>query len=327
MKVPAALARRRSLALLLGRAERSAPRVERSASSPRGAAPAARRDGCDRSFFACALSRRRLRRRLRARRMPRQTQLLGLALGRALAFLAAALGVHREAARADGGDRRGVSASRRTRASRRRSPSSSRRAAIALTRRRLLTLAAGGAGCALGAALVAPGRSRSGPCSTSARCTGRRGDAGAGSSTRAAGRCAPTRSSEAFYTAYPGRRRSRAARRAPRRRAARPVGARPAARTARGWAPDGILAFSKICTHAGCAVALYRTPLFEPTRRARRSSARATTRRSIRRPAARVLFGPAGRPLPQLPLEHRPAAACSGRPAASRARSARRGGA
>ncbi|HET9185966.1 MAG TPA: hypothetical protein VFN82_07440, partial [Solirubrobacterales bacterium] len=29
-----------------------------------------------------------------------------------------------------------------------------------------------------------------------------------------------------------------------------------------GWAPEGIVAYSKICTHAGCAVALYRKPLF-----------------------------------------------------------------
>jgi ubiquinol-cytochrome c reductase iron-sulfur subunit len=33
----------------------------------------------------------------------------------------------------------------------------------------------------------------------------------------------------------------------------------------RDWAPEGILAFSKICTHAGCAIALYRSPLYEPT--------------------------------------------------------------
>jgi ubiquinol-cytochrome c reductase iron-sulfur subunit len=31
------------------------------------------------------------------------------------------------------------------------------------------------------------------------------------------------------------------------------------------WAPEGILAYSKICTHAGCAVALYRKPTYEPT--------------------------------------------------------------
>src|SRR5205807_1055955 len=29
-----------------------------------------------------------------------------------------------------------------------------------------------------------------------------------------------------------------------------------------GWAPQGILAYSKICTHAGCAIALYRKPTF-----------------------------------------------------------------
>src|SRR5206468_8135694 len=33
----------------------------------------------------------------------------------------------------------------------------------------------------------------------------------------------------------------------------------------RGWAPQGILAFSQICTHAGCAVTLFRYPAYEPT--------------------------------------------------------------
>ncbi len=75
----------------------------------------------------------------------------------------------------------------------------------------------------------------------------------------------------------------------------------PAAR--RGWAPHGILAYSKICTHATCAVSLYRYPTFAPT--------------SVDEPAftcpchystflpgegGRVVFGPAGRPLPQLPV-------------------------
>ena len=32
-----------------------------------------------------------------------------------------------------------------------------------------------------------------------------------------------------------------------------------------GWAPGGILAYSKICTHAGCAISLYRYPTFGPT--------------------------------------------------------------
>ena len=37
----------------------------------------------------------------------------------------------------------------------------------------------------------------------------------------------------------------------------------PAAR--HDWAPEGILAYSKICPHAGCAISLYRYPVYEPT--------------------------------------------------------------
>jgi ubiquinol-cytochrome c reductase iron-sulfur subunit len=69
-----------------------------------------------------------------------------------------------------------------------------------------------------------------------------------------------------------------------------------------GWAPYGILAFSKICTHAGCAVALYRKPTFralEPE-----PALVCPCHYSTFNPAtgASVIFGPAGRPLPQLPL-------------------------
>jgi ubiquinol-cytochrome c reductase iron-sulfur subunit len=70
----------------------------------------------------------------------------------------------------------------------------------------------------------------------------------------------------------------------------------------RGWAPEGFLAYSKICTHAGCAVSLYRAPTYEPL-----SSPPALvcpchySTFDVRR-AAKVTFGPAGRPLPQLPL-------------------------
>jgi ubiquinol-cytochrome c reductase iron-sulfur subunit len=71
----------------------------------------------------------------------------------------------------------------------------------------------------------------------------------------------------------------------------------------RAWTPEGIMAFSKVCTHAGCAISLYRYPTYPPT--------------SVRQPAftcpchystfapgdgGKVIFGPAGRPLPQLPL-------------------------
>lgn len=68
------------------------------------------------------------------------------------------------------------------------------------------------------------------------------------------------------------------------------------------WAPEGILAFSKICTHAGCAVALYRTPLYEPTSRAPALVCPCHYSTFDVRRGAAVIFGPAGRPLPQLPL-------------------------
>jgi ubiquinol-cytochrome c reductase iron-sulfur subunit len=72
--------------------------------------------------------------------------------------------------------------------------------------------------------------------------------------------------------------------------------------TVEGGAVDGWVAYSKICTHAGCAVALYRTPLFEPT--TDRPALVCPCHYSTFDPAAggTVLFGPAGRPLPQLPL-------------------------
>jgi ubiquinol-cytochrome c reductase iron-sulfur subunit len=68
------------------------------------------------------------------------------------------------------------------------------------------------------------------------------------------------------------------------------------------WAPLGILAYSKICTHAGCAINLYRKPTFpavEP-----KPALVCPCHYSTFDPAtgATVIFGPAGRPLPQLPL-------------------------
>jgi ubiquinol-cytochrome c reductase iron-sulfur subunit len=70
----------------------------------------------------------------------------------------------------------------------------------------------------------------------------------------------------------------------------------------RAWAPMGILAYSKICTHAGCAIALYRTPKFAPKQP--RPALVCPCHYSTFDPATggEVLFGPAGRPLPQLPL-------------------------
>jgi ubiquinol-cytochrome c reductase iron-sulfur subunit len=69
-----------------------------------------------------------------------------------------------------------------------------------------------------------------------------------------------------------------------------------------GYDADGILAFSKICTHAGCAISLYRTPKFpvdEP-----HPALVCPCHYSTFDPAVggRVIFGPAPRPLPMLPL-------------------------
>ena len=68
------------------------------------------------------------------------------------------------------------------------------------------------------------------------------------------------------------------------------------------WAPLGIVAFSKICTHAGCAIALYRKPTFAPTQP--RPALVCPCHYSTFDPATggEVIFGPAGRSLPQLPL-------------------------
>jgi ubiquinol-cytochrome c reductase iron-sulfur subunit len=69
-----------------------------------------------------------------------------------------------------------------------------------------------------------------------------------------------------------------------------------------GWAPHGILAFSKICTHAGCAVSMFRYPLFSP--KVPRPALVCPCHYSTFDPArgGKVIFGPAGRPLPQLPV-------------------------
>jgi ubiquinol-cytochrome c reductase iron-sulfur subunit len=70
----------------------------------------------------------------------------------------------------------------------------------------------------------------------------------------------------------------------------------------RGWAPEGLLAYSKICTHAGCAVSLFRHPLYEPTSGPPALVCPCHYSTFDVRRAAQVTLGPAGRPLPQLPL-------------------------
>jgi quinol---cytochrome c reductase iron-sulfur subunit len=68
------------------------------------------------------------------------------------------------------------------------------------------------------------------------------------------------------------------------------------------WAPEGILAYSKICTHAACAISLYRAPLYEPTAPGPALVCPCHYSTFDVRRGAAVVFGPAGRPLPQLPL-------------------------
>ena len=69
-----------------------------------------------------------------------------------------------------------------------------------------------------------------------------------------------------------------------------------------GWAPYGIVAYSKICTHAGCAIALYRKPTYSPLEP--QDALICPCHYSTFDPftGGTVLYGPAGRPLPQLPL-------------------------
>ena len=70
------------------------------------------------------------------------------------------------------------------------------------------------------------------------------------------------------------------------------------------WAPDGILAYSKVCTHAACAISLFRDPLSpstEPRGPALVCPCHYSTFDVL--DGGSVEFGPAGRPLPQLPLQ------------------------
>jgi ubiquinol-cytochrome c reductase iron-sulfur subunit len=69
-----------------------------------------------------------------------------------------------------------------------------------------------------------------------------------------------------------------------------------------GYDADGIVAYSKVCTHAGCAISLYRAPLFAPDEP--RPALVCPCHYSTFDPAdgGSVTFGPAGRRLPMLPL-------------------------
>ena len=229
-----------------------------------------------------------------------QTQLLGLSIGLALAFLAAALIVianqlvvteeleedypppghpsDQEAIEQlveESGDR--------------------------MTRKRLLVLGGGAAGAAIGAALLTPAASL-GPVLEVApllRTPWRQGIRLVDEHGRAFR--ADDVLEDTFYTAFPeGADREQLG--APLVVVRLPRSALDLPHGRSDWAPDGILAYSKICTHAACAIALYRKPTFpqvEP-----RPALVCPCHYSTFDPArgGAVIFGPAGRPLPQLPL-------------------------
>ena len=62
-----------------------------------------------------------------------------------------------------------------------------------------------------------------------------------------------------------------------------------------GWTPGGLIAYSKVCTHAGCPVGL-----FEAATHQLLCPCHQSTFDVLR--GATPIFGPAGAPLPQLPL-------------------------
>jgi ubiquinol-cytochrome c reductase iron-sulfur subunit len=61
------------------------------------------------------------------------------------------------------------------------------------------------------------------------------------------------------------------------------------------WSPQGHVAYSKVCTHAGCPVGLYRTTNHELLCPCHQSTFAVLD-------GCRPVFGPAARSLPQLPL-------------------------
>nr|WP_090030953.1 Rieske 2Fe-2S domain-containing protein [Cellulomonas marina] len=64
----------------------------------------------------------------------------------------------------------------------------------------------------------------------------------------------------------------------------------------KSWSYDGIVAYSKVCTHVGCPVALYEQQTHHLLCPCHQSTFDISD-------GARIVFGPASRPLPQLPIE------------------------
>jgi ubiquinol-cytochrome c reductase iron-sulfur subunit len=236
-------------------------------------------------------------------RLSHQTQLLGLSIGLAFAFLSAAAIVfaHRLVPEEERGepypepDEHAVEQAAVVQIV--------DESANRISRRRLLKLAAGGAGATLGAALVVPALSLGpfldvGPLR---RTPWRRGLRLVDDNGR------PLRADDieeaTFYTAFPAG-MSHEELGAPLVIVRLDPDSLRLPRGRDGWAPEGIVAYSKICTHAGCAVSLYRVPHIFPPTAPSRPALICPCHYSTFDPATGggVLFGPAGRPLPQLPL-------------------------
>lgn len=234
-------------------------------------------------------------------RIPSQTQFLGLSLGLALLFGAAALILV---------GKRLVVAEELEEDYPPREHAPEQDAVVEIveesgsrfTRKRLVTMAGAGAAGALGLAALTPALSLGPAASTGPffETPWRRGRRLVDEDGRPYG--ADEIEEETFYTAYPeGADREQLAAPLVLVRLPESELALPPERA--GWAPGGIVAYSKICTHAGCAVALYRTPKFRPAEA--KPALVCPCHYSTFDPASggTVLFGPAGRPLPQLPLE------------------------
>jgi ubiquinol-cytochrome c reductase iron-sulfur subunit len=232
-------------------------------------------------------------------RIPDQTQYLGLTLGGAFAFLAAALIVTAhylvvtEELEEEYGEPQPESAARLAQVV---SESGSR-----LRRRRLLAAAAGVATTAIGLAAIVPAASF-GPIYDLNRFTrtpwrrGRR-------LVDQHGRPIPAAAIHPaeLFTAFPEH--------ADPEEISAPVvllrlepGQLHLPEGRSGWAVDGIVAYSKICTHAGCAISLYRTPLFPPVDEPPGLVCPCHYSTFDPQTGGTVVYGPAGRPLPQLPL-------------------------
>ena len=224
---------------------------------------------------------------------PHDTQLLGATLGPALGALAAALALaaKRVVPQEQLVEERPALEDRSARAEVR------ERLRTAVSRRKLLAASAGAAGTALAAAVVAPVTALGPAVGQSIVDTPwRRGRRLVDEDGRplTVDDIAPG----SFVTAFPEG--------ADKRELGSPVVVvrdDPALIEHPERAPQGILAFSKICTHAGCAVALYRKPTYEPTSAPPALSCPCHYSVFDTRRGGRVEAGPAGRPLPQLPLQ------------------------